>query len=152
MSRHKRSAGGLAWLAMSGEDAPDLVATAPVVARAMVRAKTEAVLAVIVAGAAPFLLGLAIVSPGGAAITALGIAVASASAILIQMLFKVPARRSQFRRRQTASRAATFAEAFSSVSWAGATGFAAAQSWFAIVFVGFALIALAVAWAISPRT
>jgi hypothetical protein len=35
-------AGGLAWLAISGEDAPDLVATAPILSRHIVRAKVEA--------------------------------------------------------------------------------------------------------------
>ena len=143
--------GGLAWLAISGEDAPDLVLTAPVTEPALRRAKNEAVLAVIAAGALPFLIGLVFISPWGAAMTGLGIVLASSSAILIQLWFRVTARRSQFRRRQTASRAATFAEAFSSISWAGAAGFAAAQSWFAVVFVVFALIALAIARAISPR-
>ena len=42
-------AGGLAWLTISGEDAPDLVATAPVPARFILRAKIEAVLAIIAA-------------------------------------------------------------------------------------------------------
>ena len=37
-------AGGLAWLAISGEDAPELVATAPVTAGWIMRAKIEAVL------------------------------------------------------------------------------------------------------------
>src|ERR671931_212086 len=37
-------AGGLAWLAISGEDAPDLVATAPVPPRQIVQAKVEAVI------------------------------------------------------------------------------------------------------------
>src|SRR5262249_3782051 len=40
-------AGGLAWLAISGEDAPDLVATAPVAPRDIIRAKIEAVLGAI---------------------------------------------------------------------------------------------------------
>ncbi len=40
-------AGGLAWLTISGEDAPDLVATAPVPPRFILRAKVEAVLGVI---------------------------------------------------------------------------------------------------------
>jgi hypothetical protein len=35
--------GGLAWLAISGEDAPDLIATAPLTARQVVQAKIEAV-------------------------------------------------------------------------------------------------------------
>src|SRR5690606_34984735 len=38
-------AGALAWLAISGEDAPDLVATAPVARSAVTRAKVEAVFA-----------------------------------------------------------------------------------------------------------
>src|SRR5262249_45065512 len=37
-------AGGLAWLAISGEDAPDLIATAPVSARRVLQAKIEAVI------------------------------------------------------------------------------------------------------------
>lgn len=144
-------AGGLAWLAISGEDAPDLVATAPIAAGALLRAKTEAVLAIIAAVAAPLLLALAFASLWGMAATALGVAAASASAITIQTWFRVTANRNQFRRRQTASKAATFAEAFSSIFWAAATGFAAAQSWFACVFAAFALLSLWAAWMIRPR-
>ncbi len=143
--------GGLSWLAISGEDAPDLVATAPLPARALLRAKNEAVLAVIAVSAAPLLLALAFASLWGAGVSAFGIAAASISAITIQIWFKVTATRSQFRRRQTASKGATFAEAFSSIFWAAATGFAAAQSWFALVFVAFALMTLWVARMISPR-
>jgi ABC-2 type transport system permease protein len=142
--------GGLSWLAISGEDAPDLVATAPVPQRALIRAKIESVLIVIGAAAAPFLLALAFVSPWGAAVTALGIVLASAAGISIQMWYRVSANRSQFRRRQTASKAATFAEAFSSIFWAGATGFAAAQSWFALAFAFLALLTLAIARFIAP--
>ena len=40
-------AGGLAWLTISGEDAPDLVATAPIPQRYVLRAKIEAVIAII---------------------------------------------------------------------------------------------------------
>lgn len=144
-------AGGLSWLAISGEDAPDLVATAPINPRALIRAKVEAVLAVILCGAAPFLAAVAFASPWGASMTALGIGFASASAIVIQMWFKSTAKRSMFRRRQVASKGATFSEAFSSIFWAGAAGFAAAQSWFALIFVAFALIVLAITYAIRPR-
>src|SRR5207302_1992049 len=52
-------AGGLAWLAISGEDAPDLVATAPILARSIVRAKIEAVLGGIAMAFAPFIAALA---------------------------------------------------------------------------------------------
>lgn len=144
-------AGGLSWLALSGEDAADLVATAPISDRAQLRAKVEAVLCVIAAGALPFLAGLAFTSLWGAAVAAAGIAVASASAILIQMWFKVSAKRTMFRRRQTASKTATFAEAFSSIFWAAAAGFAALQSWFALGFVALALLTLVLTAAIRPR-
>jgi ABC-2 type transport system permease protein len=144
-------AGGLSWLALSGEDAADLVATAPLSGQAQLRAKVEAVLAVIFIGALPFLAGLAAFSLWGAAVAAAGIVIASASAILIQMWFKVSAKRTMFRRRQTSSKAATFAEAFSSIFWAAAAGFAAYQSWFAIGFVILALLTLAMTAAIRPR-
>ena len=144
-------AGGLSWLAISGEDAPDLVATAPLTAKALTHAKVEAVLVVIAAGSAPFILAMAFASPWGAAMTALGIALSGAAAIIIQLWFRSTAKRSQFRRRQSASKWATFSEAFSSIFWAGAAGFAAAQSWFAIFFVALALIVLAITYAIRPR-
>lgn len=144
-------AGGLAWLAISGEDAPDLVATAPLRPSALLRAKAEAVLLAIAAFAVPLVAGLAIVSLSGALATAAGIIAACVSSIAIQLWFRVAATRSQFRRRQTASRTSTFAEAFSSIFWAGSAGFAAAGSLFAVPFAALALLTLAIAWFISPR-
>ena len=55
--------GGLAWLAVSGEDAPDLIASAPVPPGRVLRAKTEAVLGGIAMVLAPFVAVLAIASP-----------------------------------------------------------------------------------------
>ena len=56
-------AGGLAWLAISGEDAPDLVATAPIPARCIVRAKIEAVTGSVALVFAPFVVAMALASP-----------------------------------------------------------------------------------------
>ena len=112
-------AGGLAWLAISGEDAPDLVASAPVPARQVVRAKIEAVMGGVGLVFLPFVLALALLSPFHAAVSAVGIFIASASATQIQLWFRAQAKRSLFRRRQVSSRVATFAEAFSSITWAG---------------------------------
>ncbi len=70
-------AGGLAWLAISGEDAPDLVASAPVPARFILRAKIEAVLGVIAVIFAPLVVALAIASPWHALITAAGVGIAT---------------------------------------------------------------------------
>src|SRR5256885_17063333 len=55
-------AGGLAWLAISGEDAPDLVATAPIPRFLVVRAKIEAVLGAVAIAFAPFIAALAFLS------------------------------------------------------------------------------------------
>jgi len=48
-------AGSLAWLAISGEDAPDLIASTPVTNVCVVRAKTEAVTGVIAIIFGPFI-------------------------------------------------------------------------------------------------
>lgn len=144
-------AGGLSWLALSGEDAPDLMATAPIDPSTTLRAKIEAVLSVIAVAALPLTALLMLSSPRAALAAIVCIAAASAAAIAIQMWFRSAAKRSQFRRRQTASRAATFSEAFSSIFWAVAAGFAAAGSWFATLFAVLALLTLWAARAISPR-
>jgi ABC-2 type transport system permease protein len=124
--------GGLAWLSISGEDAPDLVATAPIPARRILWAKIEAVMGAIAVVFAPFILALAFASTHAALVAALGTLVAAASATMVQLCFRTQARRSQFRRRQTSSRIATFAEAFSSIAWAGAAALVAAGSWLAL--------------------
>ncbi len=105
-------AGGLAWLAISGEDAPDLVATAPVPSNYILRAKVEAVLGVIALVFAPMVAVLAMLSPWHALVASGGIVIATTAATAIQLWFRSQARRSQFRRRQVSSRVATFTEAF----------------------------------------
>lgn len=144
-------AGGLAWITVSGEDAPDLVASAPITRRQMVRAKVEAVFGALAMVLAPLLLVLAVASPRSAFIAILGIVIAASAAIAIQLWFAVQAKRSHFRRRQTSSRIATFAETFSSLLWAGAAGAAAVGTSIAIVPAIFAVAVVIGAWAISPR-
>ena len=74
----------------------------------------------------------------------------SASATAIQLWFRVQARRSQFRRRQTSSRFATFAEAFSSIGWAATAALALAIPPFALVTGLITAAILAATWKISP--
>ena len=144
-------AGGLAWLAISGEDAPDLVASAPIPPRFVVRAKIEAVLGLVAAVFAPLVVALAFVSPWHALITGLGIVVAATAATSIQLWFRTQAKRSQFRRRQVSSRLATFAEAFSSIGWAATAAVAAASLPLAIVPGVLAFLVVAGTWLMSPR-
>jgi ABC-2 type transport system permease protein len=143
--------GGLAWLAVSGEDAPDLIASAPITERRMILAKVQSVLLAILLVFAPFLIAMAPRSLGIAGIVAIGIAVAATSSTLIQVWFRSQAKRRYFRRRQTSSRIATFAEAFSSVAWAGSAAIAASGSWIALGPSAIALLVLAGAWLIRPK-
>lgn len=145
-------AGGLAWLAISGEDAHDLVATAPVSPRTVLVAKIEAVLVIIAIVLAPLLVLMALSSPTMALITLVFAALSAGSATAIQLWFRVVAKRSMFRRRQVASRAATLSEAFASIMWAG-TGavLVGGGSWLAIAPATVAVLVLVVARLISPQ-
>ena len=134
-------AGALAWLAICGEDAPDLIASAPVRSARVLRAKTQAVMIAIALVFSPFIVVLAVAAPFCALVTSAGVAVGAASATAVQIWFRTQAKRSHFRRRQTSSRIATVAEALSSCSWAGTGALAAAGSWLA---VGGGVIALAI--------
>jgi ABC-2 type transport system permease protein len=144
-------AGGLGWLTISGEDAPDLVVTAPLLTSRVIRAKIEVVLIAIGVLFAPLIMALVYASPLQAAVTAIGVIIAAASATAIQLWFRVQARRSQFRRRQTSSRLATFAEAFSSIGWAATAALALAIPVAALVSGLMTAVMLAATWKISPR-
>jgi len=143
-------AGGLAWLTISGEDAPDLVLTAPIAQTQLLRAKIAAVMQCIAVVFFPFVIGLTFYSLNVAIITACAIAASAASATAIQFWFRAQAKRSQFRRRHTSSRIATLSEAFSSIAWAATGAIAASGSWaaaiVALVTIGF----LAGVRAVSP--
>jgi ABC-2 type transport system permease protein len=144
-------AGGLAWLTISGEDAADLVATAPLQPSRVIRAKIEVVQIAIAVMFAPLVIALVFASPLQAAVTALGVIIAAASATAIQLWFRVQAKRSQFRRRQTSSRLATFAEAFSSIGWAATAALALAFPIAALISGLMTAAILAATWKISPR-
>jgi ABC-2 type transport system permease protein len=63
----------------------------------------------------------------------------------------VQARRSQFRRRQTSSRLATFAEAFCSIGWAATAALAVTIPIAAVISGAMTVAILAATWKISPR-
>jgi len=144
-------AGGLSWLTISGEDAADLVATAPLPASQVIRAKIEVVLIAIGVVFAPLVTALWFASPLQAVATAIGVMIAAASATAIQLWFRVQARRSQFRRRQTSSRLATFAEAFSSIGWAATAALVLVMPVAAVITGLITASLLAATWKISPR-
>ncbi|WP_244465655.1 hypothetical protein [Devosia chinhatensis] len=84
--------------------------------------------------------------------TALFAIIASGASTAIQLWFRVVAKRSMFRRRQTASRAATLSEAFSSILWAGTAALIAYGSVLAILPAIGALGVLGLARLLAPRS
>ncbi len=144
-------AGGLAWLAISGEDAPDLVATAPITSRSILVAKIEAILSVIGMILLPLVIAIAFISPYYALVTIVGVALSAGSATAIQLWFRMQAKRTMFRRRQVSSRTATLAEAFSSIMWAGTAALVAADQWLFIAPALFAIMVMAIARAMRPN-
>ena len=143
-------AGGLACLAVLGEDAPDLVASAPIPPRAIFRAKIEAILGPVFLIIAPLLIALAFAEPVYAIIAALGVILAASTGTMIQFWFRGAARRVGLRRRQIPSRGATLSEALSSILWAVTAALAAVIPPLAMVTALVTLLVIAGAWMISP--
>jgi ABC-2 type transport system permease protein len=117
----------------------------------IVYAKIEAVLGAVALVFAPILLPLAFTAHWFALCTGIGVVLAAASATAVQFWFRRQAKRTQFRRRQVSSRMATFAEAFSSITWAGTAALAAAASPLAGFTALIALMVLGGTWLLAPR-
>jgi ABC-2 type transport system permease protein len=143
-------AGGLAWLTISGEDAPDLVISAPVSARGLLRAKIEVVMQCVAVVVLPFALALAFVSARQAIVAAFFSAAAAVSSTAIQLWFRSQSKRSHFRRRHTSSRIATLSEALVSIIWAGSGASAMVSIKVALFTAIVAIAILAAVRALSP--
>jgi ABC-2 type transport system permease protein len=97
-------ASSLTWLSLSGEDAPDLLATAPVSAGTLRRGKIEAVGLLTLAIVGLPLLWLGLIEPAAACAT-LGLGVLGLGvAVLLQLWHGQPARRSAFAARHRESK------------------------------------------------
>ena len=144
-------AGGLAWITISGEDAPDLVTSAPLTPSRLLRAKIEAVMQSVGIVLFPFVALLALISVRQAIVVALAGVAAAASSTAIQLWFRSQSKRSHFRRRHTSSRIATFSEAFVSITWAAAGAVTAVSTLLAVLAVVIALAILVCVRAFSPR-
>ncbi|MDX2234027.1 MAG: hypothetical protein NW200_05975 [Hyphomonadaceae bacterium] len=119
-------ASSLAWITVSAEDAPDLIAAAPLDRRQVDRGKLVAAalpVAVLCAVAAGF---VARTSWEAAFWIVAGGSIAAFSAGLIGIWHQEPGSRKDFRRRPRASWTAQLGQSFVGVGWAGATGLAAA--------------------------
>ena len=141
-------AGALSWVALSGEDAPDFLATAPVRRGDLDRGKLEAIALPIAAVFALPLIGLALASPYGGAMTALFAVGAGASAALVNLWRQAPAPRRMVLRRHSQSKLVGLIEHAQSFLWAIACALAVFGSWTALAPLALALFAL---WLSRPR-
>ena len=144
-------AGGLSWVTISGEDAHELIDTAPVSQRTILLAKVEAVIVLVGLAVSPFLIALGLFSIRAAVCLAVDTLLATFCAVLIQIWFRSQANRSLFRRRQVSSKAATLCEAFVSILWAAGAALAFYHWLLIIPFALLVLIIMAIAWFIRPR-
>ncbi len=127
-------ASSLTWLGLSGEDAPELLATAPVPPGVVRRGKLEAVAGLTFAIVGLPLVWLAVLSPPAAAL-ALGLALLGiGSAVLLQLWQGRPGRRSVFAARHRESKLLAMIEMGLSILW-GITA---------------ALLVVASPWALAP--
>jgi ABC-2 type transport system permease protein len=92
-------AGSLAWITVSAEDAPDLLASSPAGGERARYAKLLAALIPLAVIMVAPLLGLVVLAPWAGVVATIGVAVSSASAGLVNLWFEKPASRSNFRRR-----------------------------------------------------
>ncbi|PZN96777.1 MAG: hypothetical protein DCF31_03050 [Alphaproteobacteria bacterium] len=141
----------LGWLTLSGEDAPDLIAAAPVPVGVVRRAK-------ILAACLPSLL-MALVPLGFIALrepSALLVAVpmcllGGVCAAVQQMLIGRPQKRSTFRRRQSGSMLLAISEYLMAGGFAGTAALLVQGSPWAAVTAGLSLAVLGVSWLVRTE-
>ncbi len=111
-------AASLAWITVSGEDAPELIATAPVAAASVDRAKLDAVAMPVLAILAIPLAVLAIISWQAAMVTTIVAAAASTSTALLNFWHPMPSNRRGMLRRHSQSKLMALAEHVLALMWA----------------------------------
>jgi ABC-2 type transport system permease protein len=141
-------AGSLAWIALSGEDAPEFLATAPVSRGEIERRKIEAIALPILALLALPLIGVALASPWSAFCAAAFAFGAGVSTALLNLWRQAPARRTMALRRHSQSKLVGLIEHLLAILWAVGAVIAIVGSWVAVVPIAMAGFAL---WLNRPR-
>lgn len=135
-------AASLAWIAVSGEDAPELIASAPIEPRAVDVAKLSAIALPVVAVAGIPAALLATFSVRVAIVTLLCAICGSASTSLLNLWHPMPGNRRGMLRRHSQSKIVGLVEHLLAILWAIATVFALVglQLWLApVALVGLVL-------------
>ena len=139
-------AGALSWIALSAEDAPDFLATAPVSRPAVERAKIAAIGQPIALILALPLAALAFASPWAGCCALMFGAGAVASAALVNLWRQAPSRRGLVLRRHAQSKLVGMMEHLVSILWAIATAAAVIGSWATLVPLAAVAGVLALNW------
>ena len=139
-------AGALSWIALSAEDAPDFLATAPVARAAIERGKIAAIAQPIALVFALPLAALGFASPWGGLCALLFGAGAIASSALVNLWRQAPSRRGLVLRRHSQSKLVGLMEHLVSILWAVAAAIAVIGSWAAVVPLAVAAAVLAINW------
>ncbi len=129
-------AASMTWLSLSGEDAPDLLAAAPVTAGALRRGKLGAVARVVAALAALPLAWLALLSPFIALGTATLAALAVVTAMTLNTWHVAPTRRASFAARHRESKLLAMVEVILSMLFGLAAALLAAGSAWTLLPLG----------------
>lgn len=142
-------AASLAWLAISSEDAPEFLATAPVTRGEIERRKLEAIAAPLFILFAVPLAGMWLVMPKAAYLTLFFALCAAGSTALLNLWRQVPGRRGDLMRRHSQSKIVGMIEHALSLFWATGLALAAYRSPWALAPCA---AALALLWANRPKT
>jgi ABC-2 type transport system permease protein len=144
-------AASLIWLTVSAEDAPDLVAAAPIDRRMLEHGKLMAAVGPVVILAGIAAAGIARMDPTAALWTLAGATAAAISAGYVGVWHQEPGARKDFRRRPKASWTAQLGQSFVTIAWAGATGLAASGLAALAIIPGVIAIGLLLALGESRR-
>lgn len=136
-------AGSIAWITLSAEDAPELLASAPVPIRRFWNAKLVVTLVPSAVLVLPAALALALFAPVAGILALIGGAAAATSAALINLWLQKQTRRAEFRKSWSSSFAASVLELATSAGWAAAVGLAVAGSVYALAALAIAVGVLA---------
>lgn len=135
-------AASLAWLTVSGEDAPELIAAAPVPRATIERAKLSAIAAPVVAILGLPMLALAIISPRVAIVALLAATGGAVSTSLLNFWHPMPGNRRGMLRRHSQSKLIGMIEHLLALLWAIGAVLAMLGTWWAIAPVLIALVLL----------
>jgi ABC-2 type transport system permease protein len=139
-------AGNLAWITISGEEAPDLVGSAPVVREHVRWFKAAAAVLPLMLLGAPFVLFYLISSPPLAPIFLLFLLLALGAAAVTQVWGGKPSPERDLNKRHKQNVFLNFVELLSTFAIAGACYLALSGYWWSLIVVPFGLAGPAIAW------